>query len=555
MINLKQKDAVADSIKSILEKKELSPKQKQIAKMSPPADKIDAGDLSKLRAGHKPVKEAAKPDFLDLDKDGNKKEPMKQAAKQAKMKEEIDPENTTTDTLRGREKKSANPFLSKKVMMDVPGDVNEEEQIDEKEKWIQGAIKKPGALHKQLGVPADKKIPAEKLKAAAEKGGKLGKRANLAMTLKKFKEENEEHSIYDQMIQEVLSKDASAGDWIHDFVHSDNPKFKGKSKEMRKKMALAAYYAKQRNEEVENDICPDCMQDPCVCGGNHIEEEVEQINELSPKTVSSYTDKAYKDYSQRLKTSAATKTADPKTAKRWKGLVGAAKRGPKTHQIPAGKDAVDKSGRPYWGEEVEQIDEAEMKTKTAYVPYVYTDRHGNGFGGYDVHYSKEADAHAHLARHGHMDINGKKGWVEKHEIAKHPSGRWVDANHMRRHRTDMHEEVEQVEENAFDWKKPKAPESKGGAGVKAGRAYGGAAQKSKPEHDDADDKKKVTESKRPETDNVPFEGPYNPTDKPVNVTDKSGAKHTPMSRVKHLARQAMKKVKSEMLGKAGGTSE
>ena len=49
-------------------------------------------------------------------------------------------------------------------------------------------------------------------------------------------------------INEVLSKDASAGDWISDFVKSDNPKFEGKSKEKRKQMALAAYYAKQRGE-------------------------------------------------------------------------------------------------------------------------------------------------------------------------------------------------------------------------------------------------------------------------------------------------------------------
>lgn len=53
-------------------------------------------------------------------------------------------------------------------------------------------------------------------------------------------------------------------------------------------------------------------------------------------------------------------------------------------------------------------------------------------------------------------------------------------------------EEEKVEESSpFDWKKPREPEVKGGAGVKAGRAYGGAAQKSKPEHDDADDKKKT----------------------------------------------------------------
>jgi hypothetical protein len=52
------------------------------------------------------------------------------------------------------------------------------------EKWIQGAIKHPGALHKSLHVPAGEKIPAKKLAKAAEKGGKMGKRARLAQTLK-----------------------------------------------------------------------------------------------------------------------------------------------------------------------------------------------------------------------------------------------------------------------------------------------------------------------------------------------------------------------------------
>lgn len=54
-------------------------------------------------------------------------------------------------------------------------------------KWIQDAIQQPGALHKQLGVPEGKKIPSKKLKAAAKKGGKLGKRARLAETLRGFK--------------------------------------------------------------------------------------------------------------------------------------------------------------------------------------------------------------------------------------------------------------------------------------------------------------------------------------------------------------------------------
>lgn len=55
------------------------------------------------------------------------------------------------------------------------------------EKWIQKAIKKPGALRKELGVKKGKKIPAKKLNAAAKKGGKIGQRARLAKTLRKMK--------------------------------------------------------------------------------------------------------------------------------------------------------------------------------------------------------------------------------------------------------------------------------------------------------------------------------------------------------------------------------
>lgn len=54
-------------------------------------------------------------------------------------------------------------------------------------KWIQSAIKKPGALRKSLGVKAGKTIPAKTLAGAAKKPGKLGQRARLAQTLKKMK--------------------------------------------------------------------------------------------------------------------------------------------------------------------------------------------------------------------------------------------------------------------------------------------------------------------------------------------------------------------------------
>jgi len=55
------------------------------------------------------------------------------------------------------------------------------------EKWIQKAIKKPGALKQSLGAKKGEPIPAKKLAAAAKKPGKMGQRARLAETLKGLK--------------------------------------------------------------------------------------------------------------------------------------------------------------------------------------------------------------------------------------------------------------------------------------------------------------------------------------------------------------------------------
>lgn len=54
-------------------------------------------------------------------------------------------------------------------------------------KWIQKAIKKPGALRAQLGAKPGKPIPAAKLAKAVKAKGKLGQRARLAQTLKKMR--------------------------------------------------------------------------------------------------------------------------------------------------------------------------------------------------------------------------------------------------------------------------------------------------------------------------------------------------------------------------------
>ena len=53
-------------------------------------------------------------------------------------------------------------------------------------RWIQKAIKKPGALRASLGIIKGKTIPAKTLASAAKKKGKLGQLARLAETLKTF---------------------------------------------------------------------------------------------------------------------------------------------------------------------------------------------------------------------------------------------------------------------------------------------------------------------------------------------------------------------------------
>jgi hypothetical protein len=50
--------------------------------------------------------------------------------------------------------------------------------------WIKGAIKHPGKLHRELGVPQGEKIPAKKMaKAEHSKNPTIRREANLAKTL------------------------------------------------------------------------------------------------------------------------------------------------------------------------------------------------------------------------------------------------------------------------------------------------------------------------------------------------------------------------------------
>lgn len=85
-------------------------------------------------------------------------------------------------------------------------------------------------------------LAKQRLQNLRHQGRKVrGARIANLMRAAGLKEEELDETELDQL-DEVLSADAKAEDWIHDFVHSDAPQFSGKSKKERIKMALGAYY-------------------------------------------------------------------------------------------------------------------------------------------------------------------------------------------------------------------------------------------------------------------------------------------------------------------------
>ena len=106
-------------------------------------------------------------------------------------------------------------------------------------------------------------------------------------------------------MDEKLGKSDEAGKWIHDFVHSKNPKFHGKSPEQRKKMALGAYYAAQRAEATDYTNVQKTMkslQDAYVAMQQPVNEAVKKPDDVSSEYISTddsehaanvYRDKAY----------------------------------------------------------------------------------------------------------------------------------------------------------------------------------------------------------------------------------------------------------------------
>lgn len=96
---------------------------------------------------------------------------------------ELTPGEEPEDLEGGKLKDDIVDELTEELLNDPEFDVLSE---DEK-RWIQGAIKHPGALHRALGVKKGEKIPAKKLKVRDSDSPKLKRMKILAKTLKKLR--------------------------------------------------------------------------------------------------------------------------------------------------------------------------------------------------------------------------------------------------------------------------------------------------------------------------------------------------------------------------------
>jgi hypothetical protein len=191
----------------------------------------------------------------------------------------------------------------------------------------------------------------------AEKMDKQYQAMRNKKTLKQMKERLEE-PILDELIYEVMSQDASAGDYIHDFIHSDNPKFAGKSDAKRKEMALAAYYSK-KNEEAVNEGLKDMAKKTfkALTGGSDKDHLDRLKKDMYGGSEVKY---AAKTLVKHAKDPLGLKKEEAELEEGWDDMVKAAQEKVKSGPKPSGGSGK-KEGSRYGGSKQKEKPEQDVK--------------------------------------------------------------------------------------------------------------------------------------------------------------------------------------------------
>ena len=556
MINLKKHDPVADAVMNILQQEEkkrliLEPEIDETGfhKAAHAAKKANQNTFE-FQGKKYPVTAKSHAEAIQQEEGDCVTEPQAKniAKKEVKgheksmhHKEELDVNDRTKDMIGGRAKTKQKDDVgpdgdSKSTKVRFHAGPKNEAYAAEDEKKL--------ADNKSAIIKTAKPLPID------DKHTKVKK-------LKEFQEEMNE-DVYDDLINEVMSKDASAGDYIHDFVHSDNPKFAGKSKAKRKEMALAAYYAKQRNEEYVDEDMKSALKKlgqkthKALTGGS----DEDQRKDLQRKMGVPQTGK--KPTSEEVEHLEEGKMDQMSLSHLWHRHA--------LHSYRADQGYGNGEGGPHLNNHAATAIENHVRkhhgNKVADDMVTHSDHHvahGEYANGHEA--KKIEDSAAKLRKkHGiEGDIYGMnhvkeelehiteknvptspEKWAKaksaaKSKFAVYPSAYangWASKKYKSMGGGWKAEEVEHVEEGWDDMVKSaqekvkSGPKPNGGSGKKEGSRYGGSKQKDKPEHE-------MKEGRRPDTNTVPF------------VTDEA----KPMTHAKEMAKKSLKKMRSEMLGK------
>jgi hypothetical protein len=423
--------------------------------------------------------EAAKPDFLDMDKDGDKKEPMKKAVADKKMKEDTEFKDKLIEALKGKQHKidkNKNNKIDAHDFAILRGQQKEEvEELDEKnvptspEKWARA---KAAAKSKFAVYPSAYANGWASKKYKAMGGG-----------WKSVSEEVEQEELIDEKAG-YSAKAARAGKDI------GKP---GKAFGMIAKKAGERYGSAEAGKRVAGAILAKLRKEDEDWSDEDIDALLE-IYELEEKEMT-----------------------DAEMAKREK-IVKSMKKGFAGFRQRYGKDAksvmyATATKQAMKEDAVEEEIDPKVRTKDT--------------------------------------LKGQEPTSQKDDVGPGSDGKSTKVKYRG---GPMKEEIKKSDIPAFI-RKARGDKPLTVADAKAG------SKDSISSKENLAKARGVSEGKQPESDTVPFvtNTDQPPFDKPYKkigstVTDKSGAKHTPMSRARDLARSAMKRIKTEMLGKAPGNN-
>ena len=545
-VNKLKMDSIAEAIKEITEK-ELSAKQKEIAKIEHPKDEIDGGDLASLRAGKKPVKEDTVDEAMSGEVTRTKTGLVHRSTKAYGGSK---PEKHVVDTLKGPKTKD---LIKKDVEDEKKTRGRYDEEMEFKNKLLEALKGKQHKIDKNKNNKIDSQDFAI-LRAQQKEEVELDEASCEAEVKKHEKKMHGKDGEVSKHVEKMHKEDVEQ---IDEKNVPTSPEKWAKAKAAAKSK-FAVYPSAYANGWASKKY-------KAMGGGwKSVKEEVEELDEKA-----GYSAKAARAGKDIGKPGKAFGMIAKKAGERY-GSAGAGKRVAGAILAKLRKEDEDWSDEDidallevYELEEKEMTD-AEMAKREKIVKSMK-----KGFAGFRQRYGKDAKSvmYATATKQAMKEdtveeeidpnvrtkdtLKGQEPTAQKDDVGP---GSDAKSTKVKFRGGPMKEEVKKSDIPAFI-RKARGDKPLTVADAKAG------SKDSISSKENLAKARGVTEGKHPESDTVPFvtnaeqppfDGPYKKIG--GTVTDKSGAKHTPMSRAKDLARQAMKRIKTEMLGKAPGNN-